>query len=66
MWPFKSKKQKREEEIELIKKELEREDRLFKKYLETGWGHSNYKISYQNKQNLLRAKLCMLESLNRG
>lgn len=62
MWPFKSKKKKLEEQIERVKDELEHDELQFNTYKNAGWLTPIYRAQFNNKINLLRAKLCVLES----
>jgi len=62
MWPFKSRKRKLEERIERIKDEIAHDEYQYKGLSGSKYSSPLYIIGYKNKMNLLKAKLCLLES----
>lgn len=62
MWPFKSRKKKLEEKIEMIKDEIAHDEYQYKGLSGSRYMSPSYVNGYRNKMNLLKAKLSLLES----
>jgi chromosome segregation ATPase len=66
MWPFKSRKKKIEEQIEMIRDEIAHDEHQYNGLRGSRYASPAYINGYKNKMNLLKAKLTMLESELKG